>query len=668
MVGGTRAMFRSVLVANRGEIACRVMATARRIGMRTIAVHSEADRDALHVRMADEAWPVGPAPARESYLSVPALVEAIRASGAEAVHPGYGFLSENAEFAEAVAAAGAVFVGPPPAAIRAMGSKSAAKALMERAGVPVVPGYHGDDQSPAVIAAAAERIGYPVLVKASAGGGGRGMRVVERPEDLTAALEGAAREAVSAFGDGRLLIEKYLTRPRHIELQVFADCHGGAIHLFERDCSIQRRHQKVIEEAPAPGMTAERRRAMGDAATAAARAIGYAGAGTVEFIAEGEQFWFMEMNTRLQVEHPVTEMVTGLDLVEWQFRVAAGEPLPLAQEAVALTGHAIEARLYAEDPAQDFRPAIGRLVHLALPAGPGIRVDTGVATGDAVTVHYDAMIAKIIAHGRDREEALARLGAALAATEVAGLTTNRDFLGRLVRHPAFAAADLDTGFIARHGDDLLAPAEPAAAADVAAAALALLLAEHEAACADPSPWAAADGWRIGERQRRVLTFREGERSVAVAVTYAAGGWHLAVEGVAGEATAERAGGAVIAIRFAGRRFRRAVVVAGDRFHVFGPAATRLLTLLDPLAPPAAAEAGAGHLTAPMPGRITRVLVAEGDMVAAGQPLLVLEAMKMEHTIRAPAAGRVARLRHGEGDLVDEGTELAELAVDEAAGC
>ncbi|WP_374445181.1 acetyl-CoA carboxylase biotin carboxylase subunit [Stella sp.] len=660
-------MFRSVLVANRGEIACRVMATARRMGMRTIAVHSEADRDALHVRLADEAWPIGPAPARESYLSVPALIAAIRASGAEAVHPGYGFLSENAEFAEAVAAAGAVFVGPPPAAIRAMGSKSAAKALMEQAGVPVVPGYHGQDQSPAVIAAEAARIGYPVLVKASAGGGGRGMRVVARPEDLAAALEGAAREAASAFGDGRLLIEKYLTRPRHIELQVFADAHGAAIHLFERDCSVQRRHQKVIEEAPAPGMTAERRRAMGEAATQAARAIGYAGAGTVEFIAEGEQFWFMEMNTRLQVEHPVTEQVTGLDLVEWQFRVAAGERLPLAQEQVALAGHAIEARLYAEDPAQDFRPATGRLVHLALPAGPGIRVDSGVAAGDAVSVHYDAMIAKIVAHGRDRGEALARLSAALAATEVAGVATNRDFLARLAVHPAFAAADLDTGFIARHAAALL-PAPGPAAEDAVAAALALLLAEREAAAADRSPWAAADGWRIGERQRRTLAFRDGEHRIVVLVHHAADGWRLEADGLAGEATAERAAGAALAIRFAGRRFRRAVVRSGDRFHVFGPSATRVLVLVDPLAPAVSAEAGTGHLTAPMPGRITRVLVAEGDDVAAGQPLLVLEAMKMEHTIRAPAAGRVRRLRYGEGDLVEEGAEMAELATDEAGGC
>ncbi|ROP83922.1 3-methylcrotonyl-CoA carboxylase alpha subunit [Stella humosa] len=660
-------MFRSVLVANRGEIACRVMATARRMGLRTIAVYSEADRNALHVRVADEAWPIGPAPARDSYLSIPALVAAIRASGAEAVHPGYGFLSENADFAEAVAAAGAVFVGPPPGAIRAMGSKSAAKALMEAAGVPVVPGYHGSDQSLAVIAAAAEDIGYPILVKASAGGGGRGMRVVERPDDLAVAIEGAAREAASAFGDGRLLIEKYLTRPRHIEMQVFADGHGAAIHLFERDCSIQRRHQKVIEEAPAPGMTAERRQAMGAAATAAARAIGYRGAGTVEFIAEGEQFWFMEMNTRLQVEHPVTEMITGLDLVEWQLRVAAGEPLPLGQADLAIHGHAVEARLYAEDPAHDFRPATGRLAHLRLPvAGEGVRVDAGVAAGDAVSVHYDAMIAKIVAHGRDRGEAIRRLGAALAATEIAGVTTNRDFLVRLVGHPAFAAAELDTGFIARHAGDLLPASDPPAREEVAAAVLHVLLSEQAAAAADPSPWAMRDGWRIGERARRRILLQDGDERVAVDVVYREDGWRLEIGGQGGEATATRGLDGRLAITLDGRRLSRSVVATGDQLHVFGPAGSRRFVVIDPLAPPAAAEAGTGRLTAPMPGRVTRLLVAAGDAVARGQALLVLEAMKMEHTIRAPADGVVGRLRYGEGDLVDEGAELVELAAPDSA--
>ncbi len=665
-------MFRSVLVANRGEIACRVMATARRLGLRTIAVYSEADRDALHVRTADEAWPVGPAPARDSYLSIPAIVTAIRASGAEAVHPGYGFLSENAGFAEAVAAAGATFIGPPPQAIRAMGSKSAAKALMEAAGVPVVPGYHGDGQGLPVLTEAAGRIGYPVLIKASAGGGGRGMRVVERPEELAAAVEGAAREAASAFGDGRLLVEKYLTRPRHIEVQVFADGHGNALHLFERDCSIQRRHQKVIEEAPAPGMTPERRRAMGDAAVAAARAIGYQGAGTVEFIAEGGHFWFMEMNTRLQVEHPVTEMITGLDLVEWQLRVAAGEPLPLAQDELAIGGHAIEARLYAEDPAQDFRPATGRLSHLRLPAAEGgVRVDSGVAAGDAVSIHYDPMIAKIIAHGRDRGEAARRLAAALDATEVAGVVTNRDFLTRILRHPAFAAAALDTGFIARHRADLLPDPAPAPTAILAAAALSILQAEDGAAALDPSPWAMRDGWRVGERQRRRLLFRDGAATATVDIAYAAVGWRLEIAGQAFEARAGRAPDGRLTVELDGHRFAVAVVRSGDQLHLFRAGATHRLALVDPLEPAAAAEAGAGHLTAPMPGRIARVLVAEGDRVVRGQPLLVLEAMKMEHTITAPAAGTVARLRYAEGDLVDEGADLIDIDADviaEAAAC
>ncbi|BBK41696.1 biotin carboxylase subunit of acetyl-CoA carboxylase [Allostella vacuolata] len=655
-------MFRSILVANRGEIACRVMATARRLGLRTIAVYSEADRDALHVRSADEAWAIGPAAARDSYLSIPALVAAIRASGAESVHPGYGFLSENAGFAEAVASDGAVFVGPPPDAIRAMGSKSAAKALMEAAGVPVVPGYHGEDQSPAVLEAAAARIGYPVLIKASAGGGGRGMRVVEGPDELAAAIEGAAREAASAFGDGRLLVEKYLTRPRHIEMQVFADAHGRVLHLFERDCSIQRRHQKVIEEAPAPGMTAARRQAMGEAATAAARAIGYRGAGTVEFIAEGDDFWFMEMNTRLQVEHPVTEMITGLDLVEWQLRVAAGEPLPFAQEALSIRGHAIEARLYAEDPAQDFRPATGRLAHLSLPQGiAGVRVDAGVAEGDAVSIHYDPMIAKIVAHGSDRDEAIRRLGAALAATEVVGVVTNRDFLAGIVGHPAFAAADLDTGFIARHRADLSPEATPADRDTLAAAALLVLVQEREEAARDPSPWATADGWRIGERARRRLLFRDGGATMPVDVVYADRGWGLEIAGGTVAADGRHLPDGRLAVDLDGRRRTLAAVRVGEQIQIFGAGASHRLTLLDPLAPPAAAEAGAGRLTAPMPGRVTRVLVAVGDRVAAGQGLLVLEAMKMEHTIKAPVVGVVGGLRYAEGDLVDEGAELVELA-------
>ena len=462
-------MFHTILIANRGEIACRVIRTARRMGIRTAAVYSEADRDAMHVALADTAWPIGPAPARESYLNTTRILSAARQAGAQAIHPGYGFLSENADFADECAAAGIVFIGPPPAAIRAMGSKSAAKALMAQAGVPLVPGYHGADQDPVHLAAEAARIGYPVLIKASAGGGGKGMRVVEHPEGFKEALDLAKGEAASSFGDDEVLIERYLTRPRHIEIQVFADRRGNTISLHERDCSIQRRHQKVVEEAPAPGMTAERRANMGAAACAAARAIGYEGAGTVEFIAEDGEFYFMEMNTRLQVEHPVTEMITGLDLVEWQLRVADGQALPAPPP---INGHAIEVRVYAEDPDRDFMPSVGRLAHLVAPnEGPHVRVDTGVRQGDAIQVHYDPMIAKLIVWDQDRDGAVRQLQAALAGYEVAGVRTNLDLLRAIAAHPEFAAAALDTGFIARHADALLRPNMPAPDVALAAAGL-----------------------------------------------------------------------------------------------------------------------------------------------------------------------------------------------------
>ena len=473
-------MFSSVLIANRGEIAVRIARTAKRLGMRVIAVYSEADAGALHVRVADEAHLIGPPPARESYLVIEKLIEVARRTGAQCIHPGYGFLSENAHFAEACAAAGIVFVGPPPSAIRAMGLKDHAKALMEKAGVPVVPGYHGELQDPKFLKEKAYQIGYPVLIKAVAGGGGKGMRRVDKHAEFDAALEGATREAQSAFGDARVLIEKYVTAPRHIEMQVFADSHGNVIHLNERDCSLQRRHQKVIEEAPAPGMTREVRDAMGRAATEAARAVGYQGAGTVEFIADGARglrpdgFWFMEMNTRLQVEHPVTEAITGLDLVEMQFRVAAGEKLPLAQSDVRIDGHAAEARLYAEDPERGFLPSTGKLAALELPAGEGIRVDTGVEAGSAVSPYYDPMIAKVIAHGSDREQALDRLAAALGETVVVGPHANAAFLKALVSHPEFRAGQFDTGFIDRHLADLTRIDPQAEAAAIGAAVAALL--------------------------------------------------------------------------------------------------------------------------------------------------------------------------------------------------
>ncbi|MGG5812146.1 acetyl/propionyl/methylcrotonyl-CoA carboxylase subunit alpha [Falsiroseomonas sp. CW058] len=651
--------FRSLLVANRGEIACRVIRTARRMGLRTVAVFSDADAGAMHVAMADDAVRIGPAPARDSYLDIAAILAAARATGAEAIHPGYGFLSENAEFAEACAAAGIAFVGPPPAAIRAMGSKAAAKALMDRAGVPLVPGYHGEDQSDATLRAEAARIGFPLLVKASAGGGGKGMKVAAAAADLDEAVALARGEATAAFGDGRLLLERYLTRPRHIEIQVFADGHGNVLHLFERDCSIQRRHQKVVEEAPAPGMTAARRAAMGRAACDAARAIGYVGAGTVEFIAEGDGFHFMEMNTRLQVEHPVTEAVTGLDLVEWQLRVAAGERLPLAQEQVPLDGHAIEVRLYAEDPARDFAPSVGRLAHLSLP--DGLRVDSGVRQGDTIPIHYDPMIAKIIAHGPDRESARRRLLRGLEGTAVAGVRTNLALLRAILAHPAFAAAELDTGFIARHAASLLPPAVPAPRAALAAAALRLLRdAGGTADAADPhSPWAAATAWRLNGEGWQDLVLLDDARRLVLRAHLAA---PLRLDLPDGTGTVEGVAWSGDALSFAldGRMRRATVLREGDALSVTLDGVTRDLRHVDPRAPSGDAEGGGGRILAPMPGRVLSVAVAPGDAVARGAVLLVMEAMKVQMRITAPADGTVAAIRARVGDLVEDGAELVLL--------
>ncbi|MGU3496453.1 acetyl-CoA carboxylase biotin carboxylase subunit [Xanthobacteraceae bacterium A53D] len=662
---------RKLLVANRGEIAVRVMRTAKAMGIATVAVYSQADARALHVEMADEAWPIGPAPARESYLRIDAILDAAKKSGADAIHPGYGFLSENAEFADACAKAGLIFVGPPASAIRAMGSKSAAKGLMEKAGVPLVPGYHGTDQDPGLLAREADRIGYPVLIKASAGGGGKGMKVVNAASEFPDALASAQREARSAFGDDRVLIEKYLTRPRHIEVQVFADAQGNAVYLHERDCSIQRRHQKVVEEAPAPGLSADRRAAMGKAAVDAAKAVGYVGAGTVEFIAEGDGFFFMEMNTRLQVEHPVTEAITGQDLVEWQLRVARGEPLPLTQAAIPLKGHAIEVRLYAEDPQRDFLPQVGRLDHLRLPTEvPGVRVDAGVRAGDTVSIHYDPMIAKIIAAGADRAEAVGRLQAALAATEVVGLATNRTFLAAIAAHPAFAAADLDTGFIARHAGDLLPAPEPVDDRTLALAALAILLEEARvsaaaADAADPfSPWGLAPGWRLNRAAHVDLTFADQGNRIAVRAHYRPGGFVLDLPGgplaVEGKPEADGA----LAARLAGVRLKARVVRSGMKFTVFAGGTERSVDFVDPRVASIDATGTAGRLVAPMPGTVIRVAVEAGQEVAKGAPLVVVEAMKMEHTVTAPRDGRVKSVHFSVGDLVDEGAEL--LLLEESA--
>ena len=668
-------MFDKILIANRGEIACRVIRTARCLGIRTVAVYSEADANARHVDLADEAWPIGPSPARQSYLVIEKIIEAAKRSGAQAIHPGYGFLSENAGFAEACAAAGLVFIGPPPGAIRAMGSKSAAKTLMETSGVTLVPGYHGADQDPAVLASAAERIGYPVLIKASAGGGGKGMRIVENAAGFAAALASAKREAASSFGDDQVLVEKYLTRPRHIEIQVFADSHGNTVSLFERDCSIQRRHQKVVEEAPAPGMAPARRRSMGEAACAAARAIGYVGAGTVEFIAEGDAFYFMEMNTRLQVEHPVTEAITGQDLVEWQLRVAAGGTLPLTQDDLSITGHAIEVRIYAEDPARDFLPSIGRLTHLQAPEeSVNVRIDTGVRAGDAISMHYDPMIAKLIVWDRDRKAAVQRLRRALAEYEIVGVTTNTGFLAAIAAHPAFAAAELDTGFIARHGADLFAPARPASAEVLAAAALQILHDRRQAveaaaaASNDPwSPWNLATSWRLNGDGYQDLVFRDGEAMIALRAHPQRDGSvrldlpdHSVVLG--GGVTAD---GALVFTQD-GVKVSARVVRLGDDLTVIRDGVNHRLNLIDPLAPERTEAAGGGRLTAPMPGRITQVLTKPGAEVRRGAALLVLEAMKMEHTITAPADGTIASVRYAVGDLVEEGAELIAFEEPDAA--
>ncbi|MCW1840537.1 biotin carboxylase N-terminal domain-containing protein [Prosthecomicrobium hirschii] len=656
-----------LLVANRGEIAVRVMRTARRMGIGTVAVYSDADAAAAHVAAADEAVRIGPAPARDSYLRVDAILEAARVAGADAIHPGYGFLSENAAFADACAAAGIVFVGPPASAIRAMGSKSAAKQLMEHAGVPLVPGYHGDDQDPGLLAEAAAAIGYPVLIKASAGGGGKGMKVVESAAGFAEALASARREAANAFGDDRVLVEKYLTRPRHIEMQVFADSFGQTVHLFERDCSIQRRHQKVIEEAPAPGMTPERRAAMGRAAVEAARAVGYVGAGTVEFIAEGDAFYFMEMNTRLQVEHPVTESITGQDLVEWQIRVARGERLPLGQEALAIAGHAVEVRLYAEDPAKGFLPQTGRLAHLALPEGlPGIRVDAGVRGGDTVSVHYDPMIAKIIATGADRAEALGRLALALDRTEVVGLRTNRAFLAAIARHPAFAAAELDTGFIARHEADLL-PAETAPDGLTLALAAAAVLARRAGAAvaeADPadrwSPWTRTDAFRLNRPRVVDLLFEVAGATQPLRVECVPGGLTCEALALAYDLDGWTEAGGRILFTADGRRRSAAAAFDGDRVALFLDGAETVLRVVDPRAAAGDEGGGAGRIAAPMPGTVVAVAVKPGDQVEKGQALIVVEAMKMEHTLRSPRDGKVAKVNAAAGDLVAEGAELVVL--------
>ncbi len=657
-------LFSRLLIANRGEIACRIIRTAKRLGLHTIAVHSEADRTALHVAMADEAFEIGPAPARESYLDIARILEASRRSQAEAIHPGYGFLSENADFAAACTAQGIIFVGPPTAAMRATGDKAHAKSIMAAAGVPVLPGYHGAGQEDARFAAEAQRLGYPVLVKAAAGGGGRGMRVVERAQDLAQALASARREAQGAFGDSRLILERYLVRPRHIEVQIFADSFGAAVHIFERDCSLQRRHQKIVEEAPAIAIAEGLRLKLYATALAAAQAAGYVGAGTVEFLVEADAFYFIEMNARIQVEHPVTEMITGLDLVEWQLRVASGEPLPLQQDEIARHGHAIEARLYAEDPARGFLPQAGTLRHFRMPhTNPELRIETGLRAGDSVGVHYDGLLAKLVAHGEDRAGAIARLAAALADTRIAGVVTNRDYLIRVLHEPEFSAGAFDTGFLARHGD-ALRPAARASLAALGAAACAVAADDDAAASTaaarsrDPhSPWAGRDGWRLHGNEMRELQFLDGDAERAVRMRRGRAGFSVEIDGKTAELRLARGGAGDIEIEIDGARISATVVRQKDEIIVILPDETRRLLARDVLAPTAEAGAISARLAAPMPGKILAVHVAPGAKVTRGQLLLVLEAMKMEHAITAPADGVVEAVHFAAGDVVDEGALL-----------
>jgi 3-methylcrotonyl-CoA carboxylase alpha subunit len=657
--------FGTLLIANRGEIACRIVRTAKRMGLRTVAVYSDADREAMHVALADGAVRIGPAPARESYLDIGAIISAARNTGAEAIHPGYGFLSENADFADACADAGLIFVGPAPQTIRVMGSKSKAKALMQSSGVPIVPGYHDAAQDSTSLAEAADRIGYPVLVKASAGGGGRGMRLVQASGELAEAVASAQREAKAAFGDDQVLIERYVASPRHIEVQVFGDSHGNIVSLYERECTLQRRHQKVVEEAPSIAVNPARRGEISAAARAAARAVGYLGAGTVEFIADKARFYFIEMNTRLQVEHPVTEMILGIDLVEWQLRVAFGEKLPIGQDEIRANGHAMEARIYAEDAEKGFLPSTGVIRHWREPAGDGIRVDTGFRAGDAVTPYYDALLAKLIVRADDRGRAIERMQQALGEFEIVGVASNLAFLEALVRHPQVASGEIDTSFIEREIAALTKPA-PIAAPDMAAACAAVVRREQEQrmALADDlsSLWDRATGWMISGHRSRILSFRRGGERFDAVLRYERDGLEL------------QFAGRPAPLQFAPRTDARLDVTLGETTETvsaiwFGrdlelttPRGHFTLHWIDPFAPEMGEAAAASRIVAPMPGTVTRVLAEPGTDLPRGAPILVLEAMKMEHTLRAPGDGRLKALKCAVGDFVQEGADLADFEL------
>ena len=658
-------MIKKLLIANRGEIACRVIATARNRGIRTVAVYSDADRKAAHVALADEAVHIGPSPARDSYLQIDKIIAAARLTGADAVHPGYGFLSENPEFVEACSEAGLIFVGPPAKSVHAMGSKSAAKALMLAAGVPVLGGYHGADQDIDLLCEQARAAGFPLLLKPVAGGGGKGMRIVESDEGLEEAIIATRREAQSSFGNPDLLLERYLARPRHVEVQVFCDQHGNGVYLYERDCSVQRRHQKVIEEAPAPGLSEDERRNFGEAAVRAALAIDYTGAGTVEFLLDTDgSFYFMEMNTRLQVEHPVTEMITGLDLVEWQLRIAEGEALPLPQEKIPRAGHAFELRLYAEDPQNDFLPSTGKIRHLNFPQQDRhTRIDSGIRSGDEISVYYDPMIAKIIVHDTDRDRALHRARLALRATEIAGLKTNRDFLLSICEHQEFIDAGVDTGFIQKHSDALLSPRGIANGAGAAAAAWIVLSREN---AVQDCAWTSTPAWRLNLPARELITIASNDaQTQSYRVSHAEADLLVQQEGNEEEVfRVVNRGNSVLELHVGGHMQLASVTTAGDAIDIFIDGSPAGFTHVDPRKPVLSDDAGAGSLSAPMPGTVMQVLVEVGDQVEAGEALLILEAMKMEHTVRASVSGRIASIHFQAGDTVPQ-EGLALLSIDTA---
>ncbi|XP_004644618.1 methylcrotonoyl-CoA carboxylase subunit alpha, mitochondrial [Octodon degus] len=667
-----------VLIANRGEIACRVMRTAKKMGVQTVAVYSDADRNSMHVNMADEAYPIGPAPSQQSYLSMEKIIQVAKISAAQAIHPGYGFLSENMEFAELCKQEGIIFIGPPSSAIRDMGIKSTSKALMAAAGVPVVEGYHGEDQSDSCLHQHAGRIGYPIMIKAVRGGGGKGMRIVRSEKEFQEQLESARREAKKAFNDEAMLIEKFVDTPRHVEVQVFGDHHGNAVYLFERDCSVQRRHQKIIEEAPAPGIKPEVRRKLGEAAVRAAKAVNYVGAGTVEFIMDSQHnFYFMEMNTRLQVEHPVTEMITGADLVEWQLRIAAGEKIPLSQEEIPLQGHAFEARIYAEDPNNNFMPGAGPLVHLSTPhADLSTRIETGVRQGDDVSIHYDPMIAKLVVWAADRQAALTKLRYSLHQFNIVGLHTNVDFLLRLCAHPAFATGDVHTDFIPQHREELLPSSSAVANELLCQAALGLILKEKAVTDAFTlqtrdlvSPFSFSSGRRLNFCYTRNLTLRDGKKNVAVAVTYNHdGSYNMQIEGetvhVSG-ALHNEGGCTYLSSSVNGVGKRAKLVVVGGTVHLFSPEGSVEVGVPAPKYLSAArAEGAQGGTVAPMTGTIEKVLVKAGDKVKAGDSLMVMIAMKMEHTIKAPRDGTIKKVFYMEGSQADRHSRLIEFEEEE----